>query len=170
MDAARGSEHDATEDVGVQGLLSLALLEGLASVHGRELEHPVLRPPRQQAKQVSHVAERLYLVQAAAREQGHEGGVHLGPVVAANEEPVFPAYDLPPEIQLADVVVQRQPAVVEEAAEGDLLVSGVAECLRHRRFVEDALGFSVAPREERIRDGGRPPAPGGSPAASSRVC
>jgi hypothetical protein len=29
------AEDDATEDVGVEGLLSLALLEGLAPVHGR---------------------------------------------------------------------------------------------------------------------------------------
>jgi hypothetical protein len=34
-------EDDATEDVGLEGLLSLALLEGLALVHGRQLEDAV---------------------------------------------------------------------------------------------------------------------------------
>jgi hypothetical protein len=154
MGAARGSEHDATEGVGVQGLRRFVLHEGLAPVHGRELEHPGLRPAQQQAERVPHVAERLDLVQAAAREQGDEGGVHVGTVVAADEESVLPAHDLTPQVRLADVIAQRQPAVVEEAAESDLLLAGVVDSLRHRRFVEDAIRFLVASREEAVGDGG----------------
>jgi hypothetical protein len=77
----------------------------------------VLRPARQQAEQVAHVAERLDPLQAAAREEGDEGGVHLGPVVAADEEPVLPAHDLAPQVQLADVVVQGQPHVAFHEAQ-----------------------------------------------------
>jgi hypothetical protein len=70
MAGALESKHRATDDVGVQGLLSLVLLEGLAPVQGCEVEHPVLRPAREQAEQVSHVAERLDLVQSAAADFG----------------------------------------------------------------------------------------------------
>jgi hypothetical protein len=44
---ARQTDDDATEDVGVESLLSLAFLEGLAPVAGRELarELPVTTSP-----------------------------------------------------------------------------------------------------------------------------
>jgi len=117
--AAREPEDDATKEVALEGLLSLALLEGLLPVGGRELEDAAQRPAWQKAEEIAHVCERLDLVQAAAGEQGHEGGVDLAAVVAADEEPVLAPHDLTPEIQLADVVVQRQAAVVQESPERD---------------------------------------------------
>src|SRR5688572_5149074 len=98
MDRARLPEHDAPEDVRVECLLSLAFLEGLAPAHGRELEYPLAGPAGQQAEEVSHVAEGLDLVEAAAREQGDEGGVHVGAVVAPDEEPVLAANDFPAQV------------------------------------------------------------------------
>src|SRR5437660_7896616 len=63
---ARQFEHDATEDVDVQDLLSLAFLEGLAPVGRGELEDAVDGPAGHQAEQVAHVREGLDLVEAAA--------------------------------------------------------------------------------------------------------
>src|SRR6476469_9671468 len=146
--SARETKDDATKDVAFEGLLSLALLEGLLPVSGSALEHPARRPARQKAEQVAHVAERLDLVQAAAGQQRHEGRVDLAAVVAADEEPVLAPDDLAPEIQLADVVVQRQAAVVQESPERDLLISGIPDRLGNRRFVQDATGFLLAPCEE----------------------
>jgi hypothetical protein len=82
---ARQFEHDPTEDVGVQDLLSLVLLEGLAPVGRGELEDTVAGPAGQQAQQVAHVREGFNLVEAAAGQQRHEGGVDLSPVVAADK-------------------------------------------------------------------------------------
>jgi hypothetical protein len=115
-------KYDTTEDVGVEGLLSVALLEGLAPICGRQLEHPMEWPSRQEAEEVAHVAERLNLVQAAAREERDEGGVDLAAVVAADEEPILPTHDFAAEVQLAHVVVQGQPAIVQEASKCGLLV------------------------------------------------
>ena len=88
--AARQFEHDATEDVGVQDLLSLAFLEGLAPVRRGELEDAVAGPTGHQAEQVAHVREGLEFVEAAAGQERHEDGVGLASVVAADEEPVLP--------------------------------------------------------------------------------
>lgn len=98
MDAARKPEHDATKDVGVQGLLSLALLEGLAPVDRSEFEHPMLRPAWQETEKIAEVSKRLDLLEATAREQGDEDGVDLGTVVAAGEEPVLSPNNFPPEV------------------------------------------------------------------------
>ena len=91
----RGTSHqaedDATEDVRVEGLLSLAFLEGLAPVGGGELEDAVAGPARKQAEQVTDVRQGLDPVQAAAGQERDEGGVDLASVVAANEEPIFSA-------------------------------------------------------------------------------
>src|SRR5919109_3601601 len=99
---ARQTEDDATEDVGVEGLLSLGFLHGLAPVGRRELEDAVAGPAWKQAEQVAHVREGLNLVQAAAGQQRHEGRVDLAAVVAADEEPVLAADDLPAQVQLGD--------------------------------------------------------------------
>src|SRR3954465_14184870 len=95
MARAGEPEYHATEDVGRQGLVSLAFLEGLAPVERGQLEDPVLGPPWQQAEQVADVAEGLDPVQAAASQQRHEGGVHSGTVVAADERPVLSAHPFP---------------------------------------------------------------------------
>ena len=58
-----------------------------------------------------------------AGDQRGEGGVGAGAVVATDEEPVLAADGLPPERALADVVVDRQPAVGEVALQSVALVS-----------------------------------------------
>src|SRR5947208_3456694 len=101
--AARQTEDYATEDVRVEGLLSLAFLEGLSPGGGGELEDAVMGPARKQAEQVSYVRKGLDLVQAAAGQQRHDGGVDLPAVVAADEEPVLPSDDLASQVQLGNV-------------------------------------------------------------------
>ena len=63
----REPEGDATEDVGVESLLSVALLEGVVPVRGRELEEAVLGPAGQEAEQVAQVGVGLEAEHAAAR-------------------------------------------------------------------------------------------------------
>ena len=93
--SGRRREHDATEDVGGQLLLSLALLEGLLPVGGSELEDAVPRPAREQAEEIADVAEWLDVVKPSACEERDEARVGYSPVVAANEEPVSTPDDLP---------------------------------------------------------------------------
>ena len=119
-------ERDPPEDIGGQALLSVLLLEGLLPGGRGELEDAALRPVLEEAEQVAEVGPGLDAVELAAGEQGHEDRVDAGALVAAEEEPVFAAEDLAPQVLLGDVVVQRQPAVVEESAEGGALVAGVA--------------------------------------------
>src|SRR6266404_4681119 len=111
----RQPEGDATEHVGVESLLSVALLEGVAPERGRELEEAMLGPARQEAEQITQVGVGLDTEHAAARDERHEDGVRLRAVLAADEEPVSTPDDLAAQIELADVVVERQPPVVEEA-------------------------------------------------------
>jgi hypothetical protein len=92
-DTSRKPEADTTEDVAVEGLLSLALLERLAPVGGRELEDAMARPSGQQAEEVAHVRAGLDLLQAAARQKRHEGRVDLPAVVTPDEKPILPAND-----------------------------------------------------------------------------
>jgi len=115
-----------------EGLPSVALLEGLAPSGGRALEQAVFGPAGHQAQQVAQVCERFNLVKAAAGQERDEGGVHLCAVVAAHEEPVLPADDLPAQVQLADVVVQRQPAVIR--------ATPPAGCARTRSPARWAIG------------------------------
>lgn len=91
----RKTEADAAEDVGVQLLLSLSLLECAAPVGGGELQDAGTRPAREQAEEVAQVAEGLEAVEPAARDERDEGGVRLGPVLAADEEPVSAPEDNP---------------------------------------------------------------------------
>src|SRR5690349_11726847 len=107
-DTGGQAEDDATKDVGFEGLLSVALLEGLAPVGGRELEQAICGPAGHEAEQVAQICERFKLMQAAAGQDRDEDGVHFSTVVAAHEKPVLPADNLAAEVQLADVVVQRQ--------------------------------------------------------------
>src|SRR5690349_24948138 len=104
-------EQRAPEDVGGEFLLSLGVLKSLLPIGRRELENAVTWPGRQEAQQIPHVCERLDLVQPGAGQQRDEDRVDSRAVVAANEHPVFAAENLPAQIQLADVVAQRQSAV-----------------------------------------------------------
>ena len=51
------AEDDTAKDVRVQGLLSVAFLEGLAPGSGGEFEDAVVGPAWEQAEQVAHVRE-----------------------------------------------------------------------------------------------------------------
>src|SRR6185312_7290212 len=86
------TEGGAPEDVGVEPLLSVLVLGGLGPVEGRELEDPPDRRAGQEAEKVAEVGPGLDVVQLAARQQGDEGGVDLGGVVGADEEPVLPPH------------------------------------------------------------------------------
>src|SRR4051812_42928683 len=121
---ARQTEDNATKDVRVEGLLSVAFLEGLAPVGGSELKYAVIGPTRKQAEQISHVRGGLDLVEATTGQQRHDGRVDLASVVAAPEEPVLSRHNLAAQVQLRDVVVHGQAAVVEEATERHALVPG----------------------------------------------
>src|SRR3954454_8155226 len=91
MDGVAGQPEDQpTEDVAVEGLLRLALLESLSPVGWGELEDAASGPTGQEAQQVAEVAERLDAVESAAGQERNKDGVHLGAVVAAAEQPVFP--------------------------------------------------------------------------------
>jgi hypothetical protein len=74
--------------------------------------------------------------------------VDAGALVAAEEEPVFTTEDLTAQVLLGDVVVQGQAPVLEESAERDALVAGIAEGPGDRRLVEDCAGLLLAPGKE----------------------
>src|SRR3569832_1781289 len=93
-DTGGKAEDDATKDVGFEGLLSVALLECLAPVGGREFEQAIDWPAGHEAQQVAEIGERFELVEAATGQERDEDGVDLGAVVAAHEEPVLSADDL----------------------------------------------------------------------------
>src|SRR5450631_927921 len=117
--SGRRRKHDATEDVVVQLVLSFGLLESLLPIGGSELEQAIAGPGTDQAEQVPEIAMGLDAMEARAREQRDEHGVDGCAVVAADEEPISTAEDLTPQIQLADVVVCREPTVVEETSQRD---------------------------------------------------
>src|ERR1041384_7654304 len=119
----RKIEQDSTEDVGGQLLLSFALLESLLPVGGSEFENAGFRPAREEAKEIPDVAKRLDVVQASAGEERNEPGVGHGAVVAADEEPVAAPDDLSAQVELGDVVVDGQTAVIEETLQRDALVT-----------------------------------------------
>src|SRR5215217_7159236 len=96
-------EQDATEDVGGQLLLSFALLEGLLPMSGSKLEDAGLGPAREQAEEVADVAERLDVVKPSAGQERDKAGVGHRAVVAADEQPVAAADDLPAQVELGDV-------------------------------------------------------------------
>src|SRR4051794_24965591 len=58
---ARQTKDDAPEDVGVEGLLSLRFLKGLAPVGRSELEDAFAGPVRNQAEQVRTYVKGLIL-------------------------------------------------------------------------------------------------------------
>jgi hypothetical protein len=60
------------------------------------------RPARQEAEEVAEVGVRLEAEHLAARDERYEGGVGVGAVVAADEQPVPTAHDLAAQVELAD--------------------------------------------------------------------
>src|SRR6187549_987798 len=99
--SGRRRKNDPTEDVGSQLLLSFDLLEGLLPIGGREFQQAMPGPAGDEAQQVAEVGERLDAVQPGTGEERDEDGVHEGPVVAADEEPVATPENLAPQVELA---------------------------------------------------------------------
>jgi hypothetical protein len=83
------AEGRPPEDVGVETLLSVAILQGLLPVERGEVQNAANGPAREEAEEVAEIGPGLDVVELAAREQGDEGGVDFSGVVAADEEPVF---------------------------------------------------------------------------------
>jgi hypothetical protein len=83
------AEGRPSEDVGIETLLSVAILQGLLPVERGERQHAANGPAREEAEEVAQVSPGFDVVELAAREQGDEGGVDFCGVVAADEEPVF---------------------------------------------------------------------------------
>ncbi len=73
----------------------------------------------------------------AAGDQRGRDGVPLGTIIAAAEGPVVPAYHLPAELDLTDVVVQTQATVVKETLERRAVVDEVVHSFRDRRLVDE---------------------------------
>lgn len=107
-------EHSASEDVGGQPLLSVALLAGLLPVGRSELEQSRVWPVGQQTEEVSQVVTRLDTVQATAGEQAHEDSIDLRAIVASDKEPIASTYRFATQLSLRDVVAQRQPPIFEK--------------------------------------------------------
>lgn len=83
----------------------------------------MLRPARKQAEDVAEVRPGLDAVELAGGEERGEGGVDRAPLVATDEDLVLAADGFAAQRELAHVVVNRQPTVVEEAGETDALVA-----------------------------------------------
>ena len=149
------AEHDATEDVGGESLLSVGLLEGLLPVDRSELQHAALRPTRQKAEEVAHVGKGLDPVQSAAGQQGYEDGVDLGAVVTAHEEPIAATHDLPAQVQFAPIVVDGQIGIFEKSRQRRPLVARVPYPVEDGRLFQDPFGFALALREEGVDHGFR---------------
>ena len=120
-------ERDGAEDVGGEALLCLWLLESLLPEAGGELEDAGGGPVLDEAEEVAEVGPGLDAVELAAGEEGDEDRVDASALVAAEKQPVFAAEDLATEVALGDVVLEGQPAVVEESPKGGALVAGIAE-------------------------------------------
>src|SRR5260370_39581081 len=97
------------EDVGVEPLLSVALLEGLLPVEGGEIQHPAGWPAREEAEEVAKVSPRLGVMALAAGQQGNESGIYRGGGAAADDEPVPASARPPPPRPPAPMAVGAHP-------------------------------------------------------------
>src|SRR5271166_5464632 len=150
--SAELSERDLAEGVGGKELLSVLLLQGLVPVERRELEHALALPVGEQAEQIAQITPGLDAVHLAAGQERDEGRIGFGPLVAPEEKPIFPSDRLAAQLELAAVVVKREPPVVEEARERLALVHRVTHGLRHRRVVEHLVLLPRAPLEEALHE------------------
>lgn len=55
-------------------------------------------------------------MEGAARDERDEGRIHVGVVVGSDEQPVATADDLAAQLQLAPVVVDEEPRILEKSA------------------------------------------------------
>jgi len=109
---------------------------------GRELEHLGDGPVRPEAQKLLEVVLRIEPVKSARRDQRSEGRVPLEARLVGEEGPVVDPEDNIPELSLGDVVVQAEPAIGEEPAQGLALVVVVAD-----RLVEPATGVDATSME-----------------------
>jgi len=117
-----------------------------------ELEEPVLRPLRKEAEDVAEIRPRVDREELTAREERREQRVDgAGLSLPTNGQFLRPTASLAKR-ELAHVVVNRKPSVVEKLREADALIARVANAFRDRRLVEDLVAFGVAPREEGVDD------------------
>jgi hypothetical protein len=71
----------------------------------------------------------LDAIKACTGEERNEHGVDGGAVVTVDEEPISTSETCRAQIQLADVVVKGETAVVEEAAQSDALIARTSKRL-----------------------------------------
>ncbi len=86
MARSRARMMAVRKGIRAEPLLSVLLLARRLPVDRREFEHATLRPGREQAQQVPQVRPGLDAMQATAREQRHEDGVHLHRVVLYSDQ------------------------------------------------------------------------------------
>src|ERR1041384_1408785 len=122
----------AEQAQGSKSLLSVRLLSSLVPEFGSQLEHGTVGPAGEQREDVAQVRPGLDTVELAAGDQTRRDGIPLGTVVAAAERPVRPADDLTAQFELADVVVEAEPAIVEEACQRLTMVHDVVHRLDQR--------------------------------------
>ena len=125
-------------EVFVEEPLSVGLLSSLIPVAGSEFEDAFSGPLGQEAQEVSEVGLGVDSMHAGTGEEGGEGGVDLGAVIAAEEKPVLSPERLPTELSLRNVVCRRQPAIVEKTPERAFLVERVA----NRRGERSSIKYS----------------------------
>src|SRR5437867_12114807 len=105
-------EDGGAEGNGGEPLVSVPVLEGLLPISRRELEDPTPRPGGQQAEQVAEVGHGSM----RCRPQLAERDTKVVFSSAASSEPTQSEFrrpiDLAAQLQLARVVVERQPPVV----------------------------------------------------------
>lgn len=149
------SESDRSEAIGGETLLSVLVLESLTPVRGGEFEDALIRPRGQQAEQIAEIGPGFDAVELATRQEGDKDGVRASAIVATDEQPVLPSYGFASKVTLADVVGDRQAAIIEKSLEGFLLVERIIQRLRDRRFVENDFALRHAPFEERVDNSAR---------------
>lgn len=146
-------EGGAPEDVGRKRCVRRFLLQGRCPVHRCEIEHLGDRPAGQQTEEIAQIRPRLDAMHRAAGQQRDEDGVHPPAILRAHEEPVAAPHRLAAQVEFGEVVVDRQPRVVEKPLERRLLIGRVADGVAQRRPLQGGVSVFVAPSKELLDDG-----------------
>src|SRR6185295_10517806 len=107
----------------------------------------------QSRQDIREVLDRIDSGESAGAEDGEGDGGAIAAGVCACEEEVLASQRGPDMESLDDAVVEWQEAVLEEAAECDLMVRQVLECLTERRRWWFVLLADCAPGDELVPDG-----------------
>jgi len=105
----RAGLESAAPDAAGEPLPSIGVLEGLLPALGRQLQEPVAGPIGHEDQHVAQVGPGLDAVQLARGDERDDDCIPFGTLVAADEEPVFPADGLAPQLQLGAIVVCALP-------------------------------------------------------------